>query len=492
MVILAATIVILYGAYLRCGSLAHRQLWHDEAWRAQTILHASSYLTVEKPIQLAEYLLGKFGVEVFGPSEIAFRIWSFAAAVAALAVYVVLSLRMLSPPIALLFSLFVAASPGLVEHAQEFKSYSLETLFVAAYLLLFTRAERLGSTRAWGTLFGFFLFSMLFSNSWVFFFFVPIIAAAKAIEAGATKRTIAVGGTAAVAVSSVWVLLSRHYTNNLLRHGEFAFWERAYLSSGEIARKLLTEQFMDAWSYYAVAPIAALKVPSLILWSMLACALLIGPLVALSHRNMMGLVVIIPFCMQTVLSFLSLYPFMTRVSTFFYPCLLLSLFYLLDACLRPILDRSDRMRALTLSLVTLMICVYAVSHPRSPRSEMVNLVDFKTVLGTVDLLAAPDDVLLYNIYTSDQVAFYGLSASSRLPVVMAPNEKTASQADFDRFIDRMISRHPGKQVWSMGVRRIRSHAMLKESLARYGKLPDIDVASSNYYLMRFTLPQSRI
>lgn len=485
---LSAMLIIVYGAYLRCGSLAHRQLWHDEAWRAQTIMHADSYLAIEKPIQLGEYLLSKLGLAIFGPSEIAFRIWSFAAAVAALACYVVLALRMLSPPAGLLCGLFIAASPGLVEHAQEFKSYSLETLFVAAYLLLFTRAERQGTPRAWGVLIGLFLVSMLFSNSWVFFFFVPVVAAAKAIEAGATRRHLVIVGTATVIVACAWVLLSRHYTNNLQRHGEFAFWQIAYLSNSQIAERLLTVHFLEAWSYYAVAPLAALKVPSAILWALLGCSLFVGPVLALRRRNLVGLVVLIPFAMQTVLSLLSLYPFMTRVSTFFYPCLLLSLFYSLDSFVRPLLDRSRRARTLTLALAILVTLTFVLANPRSRRSEMVNPVDFKTVLGTVDLLAGQDEVILYNIYTSDQVGFYGLGASSRLPVEMAPNEKTASQADFDRFVERLISRHPGKRVWSMGVRRIRSHAMLKESLARYGEVPDIDVASSNYYLMRFRLP----
>lgn len=153
---LSASVVLL--ALLGLGIYGMgRSLWLDEAWVANSVQAQSlsgmfyypEWLQLNPPLFL---LLVRAVVHSFGPSNIVFRAIPLAMSVAAAAILLALSRRLLRPGFALLATSVVMFDPSAIEYSRTLKPYSAEMAATAALLLMIVSYLRQPDRKRFGWL----------------------------------------------------------------------------------------------------------------------------------------------------------------------------------------------------------------------------------------------------------------------------------------------------------------------------------------------------
>jgi hypothetical protein len=140
-------LLLLAGAALRLWQyLAKTSLWIDEIAVAENVIHAPLSSLLGKPLALDQVAPPGFlaalkgAVEIFGPNELALRLFPLLGGLAALVLFALLSRRVLAGWTAVFATALFALAPSLIAYSAEVKQYSSD---VAATLLLTLVALRL-------------------------------------------------------------------------------------------------------------------------------------------------------------------------------------------------------------------------------------------------------------------------------------------------------------------------------------------------------------
>lgn len=151
--IIAATAI---GIVLRVLQYVHRGgLWLDEALLANSIVTRSSRALIFSPLEYNQLAppgflqAAKVSTLIFGPSEFALRLPSFALSLACLAMFALLATRVLRRGEALFAVIVFAVSPILLTYAAEVKQYAGDATAAAGIALLAIKARESGYATRW-------------------------------------------------------------------------------------------------------------------------------------------------------------------------------------------------------------------------------------------------------------------------------------------------------------------------------------------------------
>ena len=134
---LAGPVALAALAVLYLHTLGRPSLWFDEAWEANYYVGFADAPWYNRPIlyMAAEKAL----VRALGPSELVLRLLPCLAGVAAVGVTFALVRREAGAAPAWLAAALLALAPPFLFHSHELKNYSLDALFAALLVLLWTR-----------------------------------------------------------------------------------------------------------------------------------------------------------------------------------------------------------------------------------------------------------------------------------------------------------------------------------------------------------------
>ncbi len=217
--------------------LAGRSLWLDESLLALNVLHRSwggllGTLEYNQAAPWGVLLLLKGAVTVFGSNEYALRAVPLLSALAAIAVFLHLSRRVLDPPVAALATALFACSETIAYYGSEVKPYATDLLAATVLLLVAHRvlpgrappasaplvAAALGALAVW-----FSFPSVLLLSA---FAFVWLGTVARPGTAPAARRTAIIACAAwGISFACAYFLVIRALSTDASR---LRFWEGAF------------------------------------------------------------------------------------------------------------------------------------------------------------------------------------------------------------------------------------------------------------------------
>ncbi len=226
---LVAGVILLAAATLATYGMT-RTLWLDEAWVANSVLERSwsgmfyypDWLQTTPPLFL---LIERAVAALLGPSNLAFRVYSAAAAVAGLVLFLMLARRVLPPSLAALVCAVLACHPIAIEYARTVKQYSGE-IAASSALLLAALAYLESPTRGrFGWLVAITAIALPLAYSSIFL--LPGLVCAvylaernRRAVAGAAARVACFGGIVAAILAALYLVFIRPNYSPILRE----FW----------------------------------------------------------------------------------------------------------------------------------------------------------------------------------------------------------------------------------------------------------------------------
>ena len=322
--------LIALAAYVRYRGMSLSDLWEDELWRANQIANSTSYEQLlrghykgkEAPVQLSEWILGSIGISIFGSSsDLAYRVWGVLfSSISALTIWLLLK-EIVAKAWALVGLAFFALSPGMIEHSQEFKPYSLDVLLTLLCIYFFFVLER-STWRRWLSYVLFLSLFALFSNCFLFFsFVVPVVYWRVRIIHKYPHYFIA---PFVVVPLLFYAGLYSLHSLALKKSAIFAFWLPHTFSSWKRATELLTYGLPSTLTWYAFYPVDFRNMPPFYSWLALGMLVIVVPAISLYHKHWAAAFIFLPFLGQVGLSIAGLFPMFQRVSSFYYPLLIVS------------------------------------------------------------------------------------------------------------------------------------------------------------------------
>jgi hypothetical protein len=144
--------ILALGGVMTRVQFLDRSLWLDEAWVANSIRAASlrdavyydEWLQTTPPLFIA---LSRTVTEVFGTSNLAFRLLPAFFGILAIPLFAFIALRILKPGFAIVGMLLFISNPQLILYSQSLKQYSTDVfstiaLLIVGYLYLERRTDR--------------------------------------------------------------------------------------------------------------------------------------------------------------------------------------------------------------------------------------------------------------------------------------------------------------------------------------------------------------
>ncbi len=143
----ALTALVILAAALRLSTLDLQSFWYDEAFTPVHVLHRSLWATLRAVSHTENspplwYVIAWADARVLGTGEVALRLPSALAGIAAIPVVWAIGNQLTGRRAALVGAALVAVNPLFVWYSQEARVYSLFALTVAVAMLCFVRAER--------------------------------------------------------------------------------------------------------------------------------------------------------------------------------------------------------------------------------------------------------------------------------------------------------------------------------------------------------------
>ena len=475
--LLLAIAALVYGTYLRTGDQHTKDFWVDEVWRAGTIVQANSFFDQEMPVQLSEYILGKLGVSIFGQTEIAFRIWPLACALASLALFSLILFKLFHPSLALLGTFLFSVSYGFVEHAHEFKPYTMELFFALSTLFI---AITFGSKKPGTIFFILSLVSLLASN--IFPFFAPLLVIYFLKSEINWTRSLGYLSIPFVIFLSIYL----GYTQQLNSHNLFTFWQEYYLNSLPKIRVMFTSEIPKLLSWYALSPLELHKTLPLF-FTLILISSVISPLLMLCKRDFLVFFVALPLVLQIGLSTLGLYPAFTRVGSFYYPFLLISLLYLPEHLIRLLpknfLKPLDIFTAALIGVLAFNFCkdLKRENHPGYIKHQE----ESKILIAEINNKAQAGDVLAVSYHAHLMLNFYEIENRNELLYHRVPMARKTKPEEIKLLLQDIFEKFPDRQIWFLMVRRVQAYEIVKNELE--SKIVEIkaNVKTKGAYLFRF-------
>lgn len=407
--------IVIFACYARGRGVLLSDLWEDEIWRANQILHSSTYWELlqgkykggEAPVQLSEWLLGKTGLMIWGNTDFSFRVWSCLFSSISVFVFWLLLRELVSKSWALVGLTFFALNPGMIEHSQEFKPYSLDALLSILCLYFFLIEARSG-WRNWKQYVAFLSCFALFSNCFLFFLFViPIVYWCVRSEIKESRALL-------IALLSIPIILYLAlYTLHSLamrEHDIFIFWKPQMLTSWTQIIKLFSKDLPNALEWYAFYPINFRYYPAYYSWAALVLLVIITPMFALKDKNWAGAFIFFPFLLQSALSMFGMFPMFQRVATFYYPFFIVSFCILCDIATCFILHslpalQIESQKISMLSVLPILILQIYYGSP-SPSCCMRHVTKVEPLLRKLEAQAHTGDVVYLSPKALMSVDYY--------------------------------------------------------------------------------------
>jgi len=325
--------VAVSGIALRLVGLG-RSAWLDEAWVANSVgaltwsgmFYYDAWLQTSPPLFL---LLERATVSVVGLSVVALRLMPLAAGLAAMALMLPLSRRLLAPRFALLAWSLLVLSPVAIEYSKTVKQYSMELAAATLVLWVLVRYAEQPTLRRFGWLTAAVAVSLMAAYPIVFF--VPSVMVGVLISrvgAGAngreidtltaegTGRALVLGAVSAVTLLTVYIVFALPNSSPVLE----SFW---FDSGRSIGQKLAHASYANVGLLPIPDPIHRQQaLVSLALAAVLGLGLWLG-LVRYRHGRRKWLhwqiVCGVPILLAIVAHGAGIYPISGRTSLFLLP-----------------------------------------------------------------------------------------------------------------------------------------------------------------------------
>jgi hypothetical protein len=385
---LVAGVILLAAATLAAYGMT-RTLWLDEAWVANSVLERTwsgmfyypDWLQTTPPLFLA---LERAVTGLLGPSNLAFRLYPAAAAVAGVALFLMLARRVLPPALAALVCAVLACHPIAIEYARTVKQYSGE-IAASSALLLAAVAYVENPTRRRFALFAA-LTAIALPLAYSSVFLIPgLVCAVHLAErnrrtmARATARAAWLSGIAVAILAALYLVFIRPNYSPVLRE----FWAiNARADSGGV----------------------------LVIAAVVLCAALAGRAVSrirasADRRAFLEIVCALPCLLLAASAALGWYPSSPRTRLFALPCFLL----LLGMLAQEMLDRLPRpvWRTVAAAAWLIAIALPALTVWRQVRDRR-NLPeeDMAAALTYLRQHGTPNDLVLVHASVKEDFKLY--------------------------------------------------------------------------------------
>jgi hypothetical protein len=301
-------------------------------------------------------------------------------------------------------------------------------------------------------------------------------------------RSLALCCLPVIAFAVHYVVYFRRYLTLLKDAAVFQYWDEMYLTSARgvlrgvvYSPKLLLSDYLFPWiNFEPLHPLFALFPLLLLALGM--------PLMLLRTKNLLALFVLFPLGAQLALSALGHYPWLSRVSAFFYPFLLLSLGAVLTRSTLEKLLPPPRLRtALASAILAALVFVLAFTlTTREPGSFTT-----KRSLDTVRAAAEPGDTIYLDYAANLGTRFYGaLSPADTEVIATTWGEGPAEVRAFlfpvlEKQLRESIPDASRKRVWLVAALADHSYDEIKEVLRSEGREILRDERTPHAFLILF-------
>ena len=448
--------LLAYGAFLRSGTQAVRDFWVDEVWRAGAVLHSGHFFDITVPVQLSTFVLGKIGIFLFGPSPLAFKIWSQAFSIFSLFVFVLIARHFFTRGVTLVGLFLTAFNVGLVEHAHESKPFSLEACLALCMILLFKRALEEQTYRSWLSVLGLYGVMTFTSTIWLFFFTVPLYSVWRLWRLKAdfiSIKNCAIG----VAWGVLVLLILLHYSETLSRYRLYNFWKEYTFGSSEYFHGLFVRALPETLQKYVVSAVRLQDIHFAWSQALLFGVWIVGPVILWRKKDLTWLVLVTPLMVQVGLAAMGRYPILSRVSTFYYPVMIFSLCVCAQSLTHPFTRRVSGGVA-WLGVPMLALCLVWFLCPAWKGDKLVSdkfsafrgrhyhVQEFSAVADILRLEGKPGDILITNGHARSFLSFYYPRSTNRFVGLGMPNDVASSDAR-SKFLINLSNKYLDRTAW---------------------------------------------
>lgn len=300
------TLALGFGTYARWPDKPAPALWLDEAWRALSLTSTKgwlSFIDYMKPksefLQLSEWVLGKTGLLLFGPEELAFRIWPLLFAILSIVGAFLLIRQLRFQSLAPLAAIMIAFSWAFIYHSREFKPYSMDLALSILSLWAFIRALEKDHYLLY-----FVLLSLYALSSLTFVFVFPSLFIVHLI----LKRPKKISDIAIYIIPGLLFVFAYFGFLRIQSIGTTSnFWASHYLTDWNSIKLNFSRfpTYMDGWSVIGWLPVTLLYAVLL-------------PVASIIRKDARGLLFLLPFLFIAVASAFKIYPIFDRPSYFLY------------------------------------------------------------------------------------------------------------------------------------------------------------------------------
>lgn len=481
--------VLIWGAALRINDQWKKDLWVDEVWRAQQILHAESYAELktgkyfgmEPAVHLSEYVLGKIGLSLFGKSEIAYRIWPLLFSISSLFVFAVLSLFLLSKNWAIFATILYAGSAGLIEHSNEFKPYSYESLIFNLFLLAIIIKARYKSIYWLSILILILAFlSVIYTAIWPFIWALvlaqlcyeiwPRIAEIKTYFYSHSRYHQIISIIFIIVAITFAGIFATEYLYNLKSRKIFIFWQPYTLTSVEQIKAAFLDRLGEFHSWYVTSIFTVNEV----LYSGPVLTLIyffIAPFILYSKKSLILAPLLAIFIAQIIFSLFGLFPVFTRVASF-QTGLYILVISALGEYFSSLLAGSNRRIELVVLLFTVPLIIFFHGIEDYSGRHM-HIQRIKPLINRIEKYKAQNPnqniILVANYSAQLGLKFYGINYKIERDTDTNLKDTNVSPKDVEQFING-ISEHlsDNNVIFILVTHRIEAANTYKNELRKLG------------------------
>lgn len=454
-----SAIILFLGIYLRTGYRITSELWVDELWRANEVLRIDNYLEIEKPITFAEFLSAKIGLFFLGNNELAFRCLAILSSISSLFVFFIITKKIFSKEIALIGTYIFAIAPQYIISGFCFKTYSFEIFLCLLSLLIELYRTELGQKESYLKI-GIFILTIFTSSFWIFFTFLPLSLILQRKNSYKFKDILFF-----IALFIFSFFLNFRYYQTLKLHGEFQFWQDYYLNSLTNLGNILVIQLPILISS-AILPLDFYVNSNFYYIGLLVIITIVSPYLMYKIKSPLLIFILYPFAIQILLSIFSLYPLLTRVSSFYYPLLLISFLFFIEQILYKIKNSNCRIGYIVSYSILIVLPLATLHHCRRPTNPGYNthIEHVKPLLSILEKESNNNDLIILNHFAYLSYEFYKPN-NKKDSLIWAIPFGTKEQ-DLSNFIINIFKQNNSKRIWLLS-------SFAKEEFLEFEKISKI-------------------
>ena len=451
-------ILVLLSALVRYPRMLNRLLWGDEAWRALVIFSGDSFTSLLEYTDsyygftlFTEWILGRFGIFLFGKTEIAFRLWPFLALLASIVGMYLFVRKISNSWVALLAAFFIAFSPSFIRHSTDFKPYMIDLAFTC--WTLFLSVPKDNKWQRINDLSLLVVLNIFAISSIVFVFVFPAIAVYRLFHL--KKRSvfdiITVSVPIVCFVCTYFFFLSPQMTGNTAAYLN-KYWGKHYLTSLSNLRFIMSETQHWLDGFFMEGSLAVLFV-----------YFLVSPAVSLKRRDGAYILLVGPLIVHTAFSVFGKYPFLDRPSCYLYGIFIASFSYGLDGLIRYMNVKTNRISVASLNVIVVALLIICLAFLQSLPSLVYEAAKAQPNESTCDPIRTlgkrfqPGDVIKLSYSYDYAFYFYRDTLLSHLNKKVIPERDELNR--FHRLGDKTPNQlcqylklkkkgvQPGNRVW---------------------------------------------